>query len=61
MVTEEERETFTAALWAKHGDALPVYVATRIGEFAAAGDQGGVAFWQDIAARADAMMRTPRQ
>jgi len=61
MVTDEERETFTAALWAKHGTALPVYVAARLGQQVAAGDAGGIAFWQDIAARADAMMRAPRQ
>lgn len=61
MTTDEERETFTAALWAKHGTALPVYVATRLGEQVAGNDPGGIAFWQDIAARADAMMQTPRQ
>lgn len=61
MITDEERETFTAALWAKHGADLPRYIAERIGEQAVAQDAGGVAFWRDIAARANAMMSAARQ
>jgi hypothetical protein len=61
MITDAERDTFAAALWAKHGDDLPRYVAIRLGEQVMADDAGGVAFWQDIAARADALMRVPRQ
>jgi hypothetical protein len=61
VITEAERETFTTALWAKHGDDLPRYVATRLGEQATAEDAGGVAFWKDVASRADAMMRSVRQ
>lgn len=61
MVTVEERETFTAALWAAHGAALPVYIARRLGVQVAAGDAGGLAFWRNIAACADAMIRAPRQ
>ncbi|MCR5872268.1 MULTISPECIES: DUF6961 family protein [unclassified Sphingomonas] len=61
MNTEAERQTFTAALWAKHGDDLPRYIATRVGEQVTAGDLGGVGFWRDIAARAEAMMRSPLQ
>lgn len=61
MTTDEERETFTAALWTKHGDDLARYVAARLGEQISAGDVGGMDFWKDIAERADAMMRAPRQ
>ena len=61
MTTDEERETFTAALWAKHGDALPAYISHQLGEFIAARDTGGAAFWKDIAMRADRMLRASRQ
>lgn len=61
MITEQERETFTAALWSKHGADLPRYIAERIGELAVAQDAGGVAFWRDIATRANVMMSGTRQ
>ena len=61
MISEAERTTFTAALWAKHGEDLPIYIAARLGEQVAAQDAGGIEFWRDIAARADAMVRSPRQ
>lgn len=61
MITDAERETFTAALWAKHSNDLPRYVAARVGKQVMAGNTCGVEFWKDIAARADAMMRSVRQ
>lgn len=56
MVTDEEREAFTAALWKQHGDKLPDHIARQMGDMAAAKDWGGLEFWQDIYARADVMM-----
>lgn len=60
-VSDAERDVFAAALWTRHGARLPGYVAAKIGVFAVAGDADGVQFWQDIAARADALMGSPRQ
>jgi len=38
----------------------PLFVATRIGELATAGDMAGVRRWQEIASRMDKLMN-PRQ
>lgn len=61
MITNEELDVFTAALWAKHGDDLPRYVEMRLLAFAAAGDAGGEAFWRDIGERVLAMYFATRQ
>lgn len=57
MVTEEDRQTFAMALIAKFGDGVEVHVAERLGYHVAVDDSGGVAFWQDIAAKVDAVLR----
>lgn len=46
-----ERFTFAMALITKHGAATPLHVASKLAEFTSRNDQGGVAFWQDIAER----------
>ena len=56
-----DRPTFAARIWRDHGDEAPVHIASKIGEFAAIGDAGGVAFWTDIARLVDGMMREKRQ
>lgn len=47
-----ERETFAAALWARHGDELPCYIAERTGQQIVVGDVGDIDFGPGIAAHA---------
>lgn len=61
MVSDDEKATFAARIWRDYGDQAPVHIAAKIGEFAASGDTGGVAFWTDIARLVDEMMREKRQ
>lgn len=61
MVSDDDKSTFAARTWRDHGDRGPLHIATKIGEFAASGDAGGVAFWTDIARLVDEMMREKRQ
>jgi len=43
------------AVETQHGADAPRFVAERIGALALAGDAEGIAMWQSIAARLDAM------
>ena len=40
----------------QHGAVAPVYIATRLGELASAGDMDGVEAWKAIAARVDQLI-----
>jgi hypothetical protein len=48
-----ERELWACALLVErqHGEGAPVWIATRIGELALAGDDAGVERWKSIADR----------
>ncbi|AQA00601.1 hypothetical protein BWQ93_01585 [Sphingopyxis sp. QXT-31] len=50
-----ERELWACALLVErqHGEAAPLWIATRIGELALAGDMAGVERWKAIAAKLD--------
>jgi hypothetical protein len=61
MVDDLERHTFAMALIQQHGDGVEVHIATKLGEQAVAGDQGGFDFWKDIAARVDGILRGTEQ
>ncbi len=54
-----EEETLAVALLIKkqHGAHAPVYVAEQIGAQVVAGDQAGIARWQEIAQALAPLMR----
>ncbi len=56
MLTED-RHLWACALAVEkqHGADAPLFVATRIGALALAGDQAGVERWKAIAAKLDAL------
>ncbi|WP_443029356.1 DUF6961 family protein [Sphingopyxis sp. QXT-31] len=55
MHVTPERELWACALLVErqHGEAAPLWIATRIGELALAGDMAGVERWKAIAAKLD--------
>lgn len=61
MTSENERWAEALQVERQHGDAAPVFIATRIGTLAAAGDEAGVRRWREIAAKLDQLMRGVRQ
>jgi hypothetical protein len=50
-----ERELWACALLIErqHGEVAPLWIATRIGELALAGDMAGVERWKAIASKLD--------
>lgn len=57
MTITPERELWACALLVErqHGEAAPVWIATRIGELPLAGDMAGVERWRAVAAKLDAL------
>lgn len=52
---DAEKELWACALLLErqHGEGAPLWIATRIGELALAGDMAGIERWKAIAAKLD--------
>ena len=55
MITDRELWACALQVMRQHGDQAPVFIAERIGALALKGDEQGIATWQGIAARLDAL------
>ncbi|WP_419722865.1 DUF6961 family protein [Sphingobium aromaticivastans] len=55
MTRDLELWGIASMLLRQHGDFAPLKVAERIGELATLGESDGIALWQEVAHRLDAM------
>lgn len=59
MLTEWEHWAVANLVMEQHGSRAPLFIATRIGALAMAGDAAGVAAWKEIARRVTALAGPP--
>lgn len=59
MLSDWELWAVAKATTNQHGSNAPLFVATRIGALAVAGDAAGVAAWVEIARRMDQLRAEP--
>lgn len=57
MLSDRELWACAATILEQHGAQAPLHVAERLGALALAGDTEGIAAWQQIAARIEALQR----
>ena len=56
MTRDQELWCMASMLLRQHGELAPVKVAERVGELAVLGETDGVALWQEVAHRMDALI-----